>query len=80
MTLRKVDSDEQVATLKDRELPGEEKLTAAQKELLNDMRISLRQMKRGEGIPACQALREIWQELEAEDDESNPDACVTPNV
>ena len=74
MPHRKADGDEQVATLKDRALPGEEELTAEQKELLNDMRVSLRQLKRGEGLPARQALREIWQELEAEDDERNSDA------
>ena len=74
MAHRKADGDEEVATLKDRALPDEEALTEPQKELLNDMRISLRQLKRGDGIPARQALREIWLELEAEDDESNSDA------
>ena len=74
MARRKANGDEQAATLKDRALPGADELTAEQKELLNDMRVSRRQVKRGEGIPARRALREIWLELEAEDDESNPDA------
>lgn len=74
MTLRSVDGDEQVVELNERSLSGEAELNAEQKELLNDMRVSLRQLKRGKGLPAREALREIWQELEAEDDESNSDA------
>ncbi len=74
MTLRKGDGDELVTALKTDALPGEEELTEAQKELLNDMRVSLKQLKRGEVLPAREALREIRLELEAEDDASNSDA------
>lgn len=48
-------------------------LTPEQQELLRDMRVSLKQMRRGETIPAREALREIGLELEAEADASRSD-------
>ena len=48
-------------------------LTPEQQELLRDMRVSLKQMKRGETIPAREALHEIGLELEAEADASRSD-------
>ena len=43
-------------------------LTPEQQELLRDMRVSLKQMRHGETIPARVALHEIGLELEAEAD------------
>ena len=74
MTLKEADGDDLATALKDRETPGVEKLTEAQIELLRDMRVSLRQLKRGEGLPAREALREIRVELESEDNAGNSDA------
>ena len=48
-------------------------LTEAQIEFLDDLRVSLEQMKQGKVQPARQALREIRLELEAEDDGNCPD-------
>ena len=48
-------------------------LTPEQQELLRDMRVSLKQMRRGETIPAREALHEIGLELEAETDASRSD-------
>ena len=48
-------------------------LTPEQQELLRDMRVSLKQMRRGETIPAREALHEIGLELEAEADASRSD-------
>lgn len=43
-------------------------LIPEQQELLRDMRVSLKQMRHGETIPARVALHEIGLELEAEAD------------
>ena len=43
-----------------------EELTPAQAEFMEDLRISLIQMKNGEVMPAREALREIERELECE--------------
>lgn len=48
-------------------------LAPEQQELLRDMRVSLKQMRRGETIPAREALHEIGLELEAEADASLSD-------
>ena len=48
-------------------------LTPEQQELLRDMRVSLKQMRRGETIPAREALHEIGLELEAEANASRSD-------
>ena len=48
-------------------------LTEAQIEFLDDLRVSLEQMKQGKVQPARQALSEIRLELEAEDDGNCPD-------
>ena len=48
-------------------------LAPEQQELLRDMRVSLKQMRRGETIPAREALHEIDLELEAEADASRSD-------
>lgn len=48
-------------------------LTQAQAEFLEDLRISLIQMKNGDVMPAREALRQIRLELEAEQDGNHPD-------
>ena len=48
-------------------------LTEAQSEFLDDLRVSLTQMKQGKVQPAREALREIRLELESEDDGNSPD-------
>ncbi len=48
-------------------------LTEAQIEFLDDLRISLTQMKQGKVQPARKAICEIRLELEAEDDGNSPD-------
>ena len=47
--------------------------TEAQVEFLEDLRVSLKEMKQGKVQPAREALREIRHELEAEDDGNSPD-------
>ena len=74
MSVRKADRDELVTVEQKSKVPDHEDLTAAQQELLRDMRVSLKQMKRGELLPAREALREIQLELEAEDDANSSDA------
>ncbi len=51
-----------------------EELTPAQAEFMEDLRISLIQMKNGEVMPALEALREIEREIELEENGSCPDA------
>ena len=46
--------------------PDTPELTEAQAEFLEDLRISLIQMKNGEVMPAREALREIERELKCE--------------
>lgn len=46
-------------------------LTEAQAEFLEDLRISLIQMKNGDVMPAREALHEIERELESEGRSSN---------
>lgn len=73
MSVRITDSDD-IATARQKSRGSDqEDLTTAQQELLNDMRVSLKQMKRGEILPAREALREIHLELEAEDDANRSD-------
>ncbi len=55
------------------QMPSQIELTPAQQELLHDMRVSLKQMRRGETLPAREALGEIGLELEAEVDASRSD-------
>ncbi len=55
-------------------VPGIENLSAEQQELLRDMRASLKQMKRGDLLPARETLREIEQEQEADDNARISDA------
>ncbi|MDE2910904.1 MAG: hypothetical protein OXQ99_17065 [Chloroflexota bacterium] len=63
------------AALKQKDsVPEHVNLTAEQQELLHDMRVSLKQMKRGELLPARETLREIDLELEAEDNARTSDA------
>ena len=61
------------AQLKD-SMPGFDKLSAEQQDLLRDMRVSLKQMKRGDLLPARETLREIEQEQEADDNARISDA------
>ena len=51
-----------------------EPLTEAQREFLDDLRVSLIQMKNGDVMPALEALREIEREIELEENGSRPDA------
>ncbi len=50
-----------------------DELTDAQKEFMEDLRVSLIQMKNGDVMPAREALRQIRLELEAEQDGNHPD-------
>ena len=50
-----------------------DELTDAQKEFMEDLRVSLIQMKHGDVMPAREALRQIRLELEAEQDGNHPD-------
>ncbi len=50
-----------------------EELTPDQAEFLEDLRVSLIQMKNGDVMPAREALRQIRLELEAEQDGNRPD-------
>lgn len=43
-----------------------DELTPAQAEFMEDLRVSLIQMKNGDVMPAREALREIEREIEAE--------------
>ena len=49
-------------------------LTDAQIEFLDDLRVSLRQMKNGDVMPALEAMHEIEREIELEENGSRPDA------
>ena len=49
-------------------------LTDAQIEFLEDLRVSLLQMKNGDVMPALEAMREIEREIELEENGSRPDA------
>ena len=51
-----------------------EELTPDQAEFLEDLRVSLIQMKNGDVMPALEALREIEREIELEENGSRPDA------
>ncbi|MCY4466336.1 MAG: hypothetical protein OXE46_12445 [Chloroflexi bacterium] len=51
-----------------------DELTDAQIEFLEDLRVSLIQMKNGDVMPALEALREIEREIEQEENGSRPDA------
>ncbi len=50
-----------------------EELTPAQAEFMEDLRISLIQMKNGEVMPAREALQQIRLELAAEQDGNHTD-------
>jgi len=50
-----------------------DELTDAQKEFMEDLRVSLIQMKNGDVMPALEALREIEREIELEENGSRPD-------
>lgn len=51
-----------------------EELTEAQAEFMEDLRISLIQMKNGDVMPALEALREIEREIQLEENGSRSDA------
>lgn len=67
MSVTNVDQDERASMQLKDSAPGLEDLSAEQQELLLDMRASLKQMKRGELLPARETLREIEQEQEADE-------------
>ena len=50
-----------------------EELTGAQAEFMEDLRVSLIQMKNGDVMPALEALREIEREIELEENGSRTD-------
>ncbi|MDE2637484.1 MAG: hypothetical protein OXI30_14065 [Chloroflexota bacterium] len=50
-----------------------DELTDAQAEFMEDLRVSLIQMKNGDVMPAREALRQIRLELETEQDGNHPD-------
>ncbi|MCE2472045.1 MAG: hypothetical protein J4G18_09110 [Anaerolineae bacterium] len=56
------------------QVADQDELALAQQELLSDMRVSLGQVRRGEALPAREALRELRAELEAEDNANRTDA------
>ncbi len=58
---------------KQRDETALDELTDAQKEFMEDLRVSLIQMKNGDVMPAREALRQIRLELEAEQDGNHPD-------
>ncbi|MCY3916189.1 MAG: hypothetical protein OXG49_09290 [Chloroflexi bacterium] len=74
MPVKNMDKDERAQLKFDGRVPQGEDLSPAQQELLRDMRASLKQIKRRELLPAREALREIDQELEAEDNAHISDA------
>ena len=74
MSIENVDRDERARLKFDGQVPQGEELSPAQRELLSDMRASLKQMKRGELLPAREALREIDLEQESEDNARISDA------
>ena len=51
-----------------------DELTDAQAEFIEDLRVSLIEMKNGDVMPALEALREIEREIELEENGSRPDA------
>lgn len=69
-----VDQDERASVQLKDSAPELENLSAEQQELLLDMRASLKQMKRGELLPARETLREIEHEQEADDNARISDA------
>lgn len=74
MPVNNVDKEERASLRLDGGVRQGEDLSPAQQELLRDMRASLKQIKRGELLPAREALREIDLELEAEDNARISDA------
>lgn len=74
MSVTSADRQKRAALKHKDSVPKHENLTAEQQELLHDVRASLKQMKRGESLPARETLREIDLELEAEDNARTSDA------
>ncbi len=66
--------DERTTTQPKGSMLGLDNLSAEQQDLLRDMRVSLKQMKRGDLLPARETLREIEQEQEADDNARISDA------
>ena len=74
MSVSEFDRDELATTRRKNRDSAHEELSPAQQELLRDMRESLRQMKRGDALPAREAMCEIQLELKAEDDANSSNA------
>ena len=74
MSIKNNDRDERATLNFDGQVPAEANLTPAQQELLRDLRASLKQLKRGELLPARETLREIDLEIEAEENARISDA------
>ncbi len=76
MSIKNNDRDERATLNFDGQVPADANLTPAQQELLRDLRASLKQLKRGELLPARETLREIDLEIEAEENARISDAWV----
>ncbi len=74
MSIKNNDRDERATLNFDGQVPADANLTPAQQELLRDLRASLKQLKRGELLPARETLREIDLEIEAEENARISDA------
>lgn len=74
MSIKNNDRDERATLNFDSQVPADANLTPAQQELLRDLRASLKQLKRGELLPARETLREIDLEIEAEENARISDA------
>lgn len=74
MSIKNNDRDECATLNFDSKVSADANLTPAQQELLRDLRASLKQLKRGELLPARETLREIDLEIEAEENARISDA------
>ena len=74
MSIKNNDRDERATLNFAGQVSADANLTPAQQKLLRDMRASLKQMKRGDLLPARETLREIELEQEAEVDARISDA------
>ncbi len=74
MSIKNNDRDERATLNFDSKVSADANLTPAQQELLRDLRASLKQLKRGELLPARETLREIDLEIEAEENARISDA------
>ena len=74
MSIMNTDRDERATLNFAGQVSADANLTPAQQKLLGDLRASLKQLKRGELLPARETLREIDLEIEAEENARISDA------